>query len=106
MGHTFFLARTNKRIFQIQKQCARCCCFTVHFYLSFVSCMFQLVIAEMNRLGMLVDIAHVSHKVMSDVLDVTKAPIISSHSTAYSICPHPRNTPDDILKRMVKSVNN
>ncbi len=58
------------------------------------------VVREMNRLGMLVDISHVSSKVMSDVLDVTTAPIIASHSGARGVNDHTRNVPDDILKRI------
>jgi membrane dipeptidase len=58
------------------------------------------VVREMNRLGMLVDISHVSAKVMSDVLDVSTAPIIASHSGARGVNDHTRNVPDDILKRM------
>ncbi len=58
------------------------------------------VVKEMNRLGMLVDISHVSAKVMSDVLDVSSAPIIASHSGARGVNDHTRNVPDEILKRM------
>lgn len=58
------------------------------------------VVREMNRLGMLVDISHVSEKVMSDVLDVTKAPLIASHSGARGVHDHTRNVPDSILKRL------
>ena len=58
------------------------------------------VVREMNRLGMLVDISHVSEKVMSDVLDVTKAPLIASHSGARGVNNHTRNVPDSILKRL------
>jgi membrane dipeptidase len=58
----------------------------------------ERVVKEMNRLGMLVDISHVSPATMSDVLRVSRAPIIASHSSAYAICPSPRNVPDDILK--------
>ncbi len=58
------------------------------------------VVKEMNRLGMLVDISHVSAKVMSDVLDVSTAPIIASHSGARGVNDHTRNVPDEILKRM------
>ncbi len=58
------------------------------------------VVREMNRLGMLVDISHVSEKVMSDVLDITKAPLIASHSGARGVNNHTRNVPDSILKRL------
>ncbi len=58
------------------------------------------VVAEMNRLGMLVDISHVSEKVMSDALDITKAPLIASHSGARGVNDHTRNVPDAILKRL------
>jgi membrane dipeptidase len=58
------------------------------------------VIHEMNRLGMLVDISHVSTNTMNAVLDITKAPIIASHSSAYAIAQHARNIPDDILLRL------
>lgn len=60
----------------------------------------QQVLLEMNRLGMLVDLAHVTVKVMNQALDISKAPVIFSHSSAYSLCPHKRNVPDDILRRV------
>ncbi|MGI9035781.1 MAG: membrane dipeptidase [Pyrinomonadaceae bacterium] len=61
------------------------------------------VVREMNRLGMLVDISHVSAKTMADVLDVSTAPIIASHSNARGLNDHTRNVPDDILKRIAKN---
>jgi membrane dipeptidase len=61
------------------------------------------VVREMNRLGMLVDISHVSDETMSDVLDVSKAPIIASHSSARALSDVPRNIPDDILRRIAKN---
>jgi membrane dipeptidase len=61
------------------------------------------VVREMNRLGMLVDVSHVSDKTMSDVLDVSTAPIIASHSSARVFSNHPRNIPDDLLRRIAKN---
>lgn len=62
----------------------------------------QRLIGEMNRMGMLVDLAHVSEQVMNQVLEISKAPIIFSHSSAYSVCPHKRNVPDYILEKVVR----
>lgn len=61
------------------------------------------VVKEMNRLGMLVDISHVSDKTMNDVLDVSTAPIIASHSSARGVANHTRNVPDDVLKRVAQN---
>jgi membrane dipeptidase len=61
------------------------------------------VVREMNRLGMLIDISHVSPDVMRQVLDLSEAPVIFSHSSARALVDHLRNVPDDVLKRMPKN---
>jgi membrane dipeptidase len=58
----------------------------------------EQVVAEMNRLGMLVDLSHVSADTMRHVLRITKVPVFFSHSSAFALTDHPRNVPDDVLK--------
>lgn len=50
---------------------------------------------------MLIDLAHVTVQVMNQVLDMSEAPVIFSHSSAYGVCKHKRNVPDDILRKVV-----
>lgn len=58
------------------------------------------VLAEMNRLGMIADISHVSEATMLDVLDKSTAPVLFTHSNARAVTPHPRNVPDSVLTRL------
>ena len=61
------------------------------------------VIGEMNRLGMMIDVSHISDKAYYDVLEITRAPIIASHSNARAICDNPRNLDDDMLHALAEN---
>jgi membrane dipeptidase len=61
------------------------------------------VVAEMNKLGMMIDLSHASDQSFYDVLKVTKAPVIASHSCARAVCDHPRNLSDDMLLALKKN---
>ena len=58
------------------------------------------VVREMNRLGMLVDISHVSDKAFYDALEISQAPMIASHSSCRALCKHPRNMTDEMIKAL------
>lgn len=63
----------------------------------------EQVVGEMNRLGMMVDVSHVSDSTFYDVIRLSKVPVIASHSGARAICNHPRNLTDDMLKALAKN---
>ncbi|MFD2571203.1 dipeptidase [Spirosoma soli] len=63
----------------------------------------EQVVAEMNRLGMMIDVSHVSDSTFYDVIRLSKVPIIASHSGAKAICDHPRNITDDMLRALAKN---
>jgi len=61
------------------------------------------VVRELNRLGVMIDISHVADKTFYDALEVTRAPVIASHSSCRAICDHPRNMSDDMLRALAKN---
>lgn len=63
----------------------------------------QSVVKEMNRLGVIIDLAHVSVATMKAALNMSRAPVIFSHSSAYGLCEHRRNVPDDVLQLVVRA---
>nr|CAD7572581.1 unnamed protein product [Timema californicum] len=63
----------------------------------------KLVVKELNRLGVMVDLSHVSKQVMIDAINESRAPIIFSHSSAWSICNHHRNVQDDVLRMVTQN---
>jgi membrane dipeptidase len=61
------------------------------------------VVSEMNHVGMMIDVSHMSDKALKDVLSVSKAPVIASHSCARALCDNPRNLTDDLLRAIAKN---
>jgi membrane dipeptidase len=61
------------------------------------------VVTEMNRIGMMVDVSHISDKAFYDVIEISKAPVIASHSSARAVCDNPRNLTDDMLKKLAEN---
>jgi membrane dipeptidase len=61
------------------------------------------VISEMNSLGMMVDVSHISDQAFNDVLEISKAPVIASHSNARAICDHPRNLSDEMIRKLAEN---
>ena len=60
----------------------------------------EAVVLELNRLGIIVDLAHAAPRTMHRVLDLSRAPVLFSHNNAFTLCDHPRNAPDDVLDRI------
>ena len=63
----------------------------------------KTVVQEMNRLGLIVDVSHISDKAFYDVMDISKAPVIASHSCARAICDNPRNMDDEMLQKLAEN---
>ncbi|KAL4863833.1 hypothetical protein BDV12DRAFT_201699 [Aspergillus spectabilis] len=63
----------------------------------------QKLVSEMNRVGMIIDLSHTSHKTQTQVLKLSQAPVIYSHSSVYTLTPHPRNTTDSNLDLLAKT---
>ena len=63
----------------------------------------SIMVKEMNRLGILIDMSHISAKAMNDILDISQSPVIFSHSNARALCDVNRNVPDDVLRRLKKN---